>query len=404
MISINYSNFCRAIYNKSHNAPSESALVVRMFKSVNSTHFAKCEDSDDYAGKLFRGSKPITQNLRNSVPKIFNMAGAYDFFAKVIPINSVKRIAENFALNDPINVEKESLCLMCARILNAFCVSDAEDITQSYQDFYDEAVNNPHFSCISDIVPEETAYILEMLNCCPLCKSSKTTLVIDYEGKQVRNFKIAKIYPDSLPANLIHSFNLIKRKPHDLEHSENKIALCLAHYNIYTSNPTPEVYNELLMKKQKAKELKDIQTAVNDQDLRAKIIRTLDSILKIDPKLPLAKLSNKALRIADKIPEDDVVVYGQIKFLVASFYKHIDEHLSKYEAKYADKSTELGRKIKGLSDRMMALVYSYNRVIEELTKAIDNELPNEIRDKLSCRVLVAYFIQHCEVLSNEVSE
>ena len=53
---------------------------------------------------------------------------------------------------------------------------------------------------------------------------------------------------------------------------------------------------------------------------------------------------------------------------------------------------------------MMALGYSYNRVIEELTKAIDNELPNEIRDKLSCRVLVAYFIQHCEVLSNEVSE
>ena len=120
--------------------------------------------------------------------------------------------------------------------------------------------------------------------------------------------------------------------------------------------------------------------------------------------MPLAKLSNKALRIADKIPEDDVVVYGQIKFLVASFYKHIDEHLSKYEAKYADKSTELGRKIKGLSDRMIALGYSYNRVIEELTKVIDNELPNEIRDKLSCRVLVAYFIQHCEVLSNEVSE
>ena len=106
----------------------------------------------------------------------------------------------------------------------------------------------------------------------------------------------------------------------------------------------------------------------------------------------------KFYRIKEKIPEDDVN-YDEIVLRVVKHYNFIDSLMREYEAKTTDGSTKLGQEIKEISDKLIAAGKGITEVLEEIAKDILRKTTNKEADLPYCKIIVAYFVQNCEVLT-----
>lgn len=406
MVVIKFSELCRILYPLRKGISSQSSFVVFLFQAIHHPHFLFCNPDDNYAAKLFRGGtkanpKPITQKLRDATPKPFPLMEAYQFFQQHLQQASFSSVFKELSIDETKEKDFDAFCLACAHVFEDICQNEEQYISTSFYEHYLKALANPNLEVKNDINFSETDYVLEMQNRCPLCPN--TNLTYTWKGSHFRNFRITKIYPSSLEMSKELSFDKIKKKPDDLESSDNKIAVCLKHFDLYQNTNDESLYRILVYEKEKAITYKYIMKECQDYDFQNRLTRTLDYLISNNSFEPTSKLNENALCISSKIPKSDYFTYELIKSLVSSYYYRIDDFLSKIEAKYDDKSTEFGRKIKYLSDSFMKLGYSPLRVIKELTAQLDSSLPDEYKDTVSCIAIVAYFIQHCEVLSYEIS-
>lgn len=400
MIFINFSTFCKTIGKIKTNVNSNSAFVVRMFKAIEHPHFLKCDDNDNYAGKLYSGNKPFTQALRDKTVIPFKIGKSYSFFKKYLDRSRCNILYKDLSIDNLHSLDFEVLSLALAFWFEAFCTLDESQI-KNFEEYYQLALSNPTLVESRDIKPNDVDYILEMNLQCPICGEP---LIYDYKGINYSNYKITEIFPSDLPLSKTALFKSISVEPKDKTLAENKIAVCKRHYDLYHSIFAEEDFSKLLDQKTKAKYLKLIKKATDDSDLKDRIINTLSNVLKFQKDGKLAKLSLEALHISNKIPKFDVMTYSIVLDLIINYYQTIDNYFKKYEAKFEDGSTVFSKKIKALSNYYMNdLHYSPGRLIRELASNLDSLLPNELKDEISCLIIVCYFVQHCEVLSDEIS-
>lgn len=105
-----------------------------------------------------------------------------------------------------------------------------------------------------------------------------------------------------------------------------------------------------------------------------------------------------ALKVSEKIPLDDVN-YDEVIMHVVKHYNFIDSLMREYESKTTDGSTKLGQEIRNISDALIASGKSITDVLEELSKIILRKTTNNEKNLPYCRIIVAYFVQNCEVLT-----
>ena len=115
------------------------------------------------------------------------------------------------------------------------------------------------------------------------------------------------------------------------------------------------------------------------------------------------ELSLEAKKLRRKIPVEYNVLYKAIRDLARSSYKEIYDYLEKNEAKYTDGSTFIGRKIKTLSDSLMAKGLNPQEVYDAIVSALVSKFPDDKNAQNACYYLVAFFTVHCEVLNNETA-
>lgn len=400
MIFIDFSTFCKTIGKIKVNIKSNSGFVVRMMKAIEHPHFLNCEDDDDYAGRLYSGKRPFTQALKDQIITPFKLTKAYSFFKRYLDKNRCNHIYTSFLPSIFHKEDFEVLCLALALSLEAICTKDTSDFGD-FENYYKTALECPTLVESRDIQPNDIDYIMELDLKCPICGEP---LIHEYKGVHYSDFRITEIYPSDLPREKKAEFNRFSVEPPNKSSKDNKIAICKRHYDIYHSIFDVEDFKKLLDQKNKSKIYNKIKKATIDSDLKEKIENTLKNLLEYQKNGKLSELSMQALHISNKIPESDTMTYTLVKEMVTKYYPTIDSYLRRHEAKFEDGSTIFGQKIKALSDYFSAeLHYPPGRVIRELVQTLDAILPDYLKDEVSCWIIICYFVQHCEVLSNEVS-
>lgn len=383
-------------------------FVVRMFQAVESSHFLSCDDDDSYAGKLFRGNtgsvanpKYITTEIIDSVPTPFKLENSYSFFKETLLERDTEALYKAFSLEDVEDKSFEVFCHACALAFKDFCTYVETDITKDFGDYYKEA-SSSSLGYEDTPTPEDYDYLEEAHGRCPFCDQK---LAPEYKGVHWRNYKIVKLFSSAYGKDFrdqveAHGFTA----PSNEMEPKNLIALCRHHASLYESTHDFGDYETLVSTKKSMEENKKLEFLLDDEDLRSRIEKVIDKLLT-DFSDKEKKLSTKALRISEKISENERFFYAKVKDFVVTYYPFIDSYLTAYEAKTENGSTVFGKKIKALADRYYHEMHlTEQETFNRLSSDMNGILGESSKDPVACSIVVAYFIQHCEVFSNEIPE
>ena len=382
----------------------KSAFVVRLLNSVNSTWSSGREDDDETAKKIFTGgtaSRPAKfgESIRTSIPMTSSKVNCYDFFKKNLNEQNTNRNFFNIVCDTSAIFNFETFCIMCTNIFNDFVVL-GEPLSKTFEEYYQEACIRPFGLWDTNIEICESEYILDSKNHCPLCKNGSGQLTININGTAIRNFRIAKIYPDKkyMSPELEREIRLLDPYASKEINERNQIALCLYHYEKYSRAPDIDSFKTLKVAKREIMFLKDFNEKVNSLDF-TRIEGIIECLNSHTPQLSKENLSLKVKNVQEKIPPaDDYWLNCHVIDMINRSYKVISSYMSDYEMKKGG-STELGEKIKKLSSDLMLRHRGPSYVFNTLVETLSNFIPDVPNNKMYCEFIVAYFIAHCEVLT-----
>ena len=257
-------------------------------------------------------------------------------------------------------------------------------------------VNRPNTPGDSFVGYEDAPLIGEANYECPLCHSK---LVDTVKEKPVKRFEITQIFPEGLSKDKGKELATVYPKPKDLDSPDNLIALCDRCSKDYLSDPTADDYKKLrdiktiLSRNFKAKE------AVSAVELEEYIRVVLDALAQVDDSVQLVPLEYDAIHIDKKIP--DFILKNEIQIKVLQYYRYIESIFSDSETDFDLIASE----IKMSSMKLEKSGMSQPDIIEYLAEWIRNKTSLGTESKTACRIVVAFFIQNCEVFyKDEVSK
>lgn len=374
--------------------------MVCLFKAAGSTFFLFPED--DTARRLFNGKHGnrivrINPEIRGSVPIPFDEESIAKFFNNSIYGTRYEELFESFKIPKSIEHDNSILILSLTLMFKEFCTKPEDEITKDVKDFYEE--NLLDATTIETL--NDSKMIFELHNTCPMCLKSQLT--IRKKDELLHNFKVVNIYPKN-PGSFLRSY-IENTHPliGNINDSKNKIILCKKCAKKYESTPSSDGFERLYTIRQHIDtklDYVDDDTNIYDsiRDLINKIV-----IIKDFEKLP--KLELQALKIKQKI-QQKTDLYEDVMRKVLKFYPTVDSYLKSKEFEEIDQSTNFSKIIKKRSDNYIKNGFNEGEVIytlaDDLAKIADPVNPAKFRNEAF--ILVCYFVQHCEVLSYEISK
>lgn len=219
------------------------------------------------------------------------------------------------------------------------------------------------------------ALVAEVMSTCP-CDGCSRPLFSKTAGKIESNYEVVVI-DDSIPGLF----------------ENNLIAMCPEHAKEYNENRTKQRTSHMRSIKEKYRELSDIQDITAEENLDEDIIRCLSKI----PKLPYpmnVDLNYEPVPLTQKIEEDNNELLARIKVWVNMHYPDVHEALRTLDKNGKQKFEPFCKQVRANYLRLKKEEYPQNEIydgmIEWLVKATNE-------DRHTCEVIIAYFVQKCEV-------
>ncbi len=257
-------------------------------------------------------------------------------------------------------------------------------------------VNRPNVPDNEFVGYEDAPLIGEANYECPLCHNK---LVDTVKGKPVKRFEITQIFPEGLTQDRKKELAAVCPKPKDLDSPDNLIALCARCSEEYLSDPTAEEYKSLLdVKKLLSRNFK-AKEAVDAIELEENIRVVIDALTQVDDSVELVPLEYEAIHIDKKIDRQNFILKNEIQIKVLQYYRYIEKIFSESETDFDLIASE----VKTCSMKLEKSGMSQQDIIEYLADWIRNKTSLGTESKTACSVVVAFFIQNCEVFyKNEV--
>ncbi len=390
---MNYAEFCQILYPFRNGISSQSQFVSLMFK------YAGCTEkraSDTYKA-LYTGERELSIKVRQTIPS-FNIINSIEFFNRFLTKNDLSSLFLELKINEA-KQSRQALNHTLALVFKSFIEDDSPSF--NFNNIYNEILNDPGEKYTLAPQGSDWDYINELQNKCPICGEN---LIVRSGAGTIRNYKLAYIFPKNLEAFDEISFTTIAPKPANLDSYENTICLCNSCFNKYQNDRDENTYLKLVKAKLSAintsKEKGEIDEVSIDDSIEY-VLGVLSNIKTISKLTPLAY---DAYKVDEKIPPtEDFTFNKDVKDNVVTYYNYIEELLEKYEVKTNGGSTNLASQIKTLSNIYMK-THSKQDVVEMLINELNNKVGGEGKYRSACRLIVHYFIQHCEVLTNEIPE
>ncbi|WP_165620521.1 ABC-three component system protein [Streptococcus equi] len=277
--------------------------------------------------------------------------------------------------------------------LNSFLEHDDEVSFLGYAFLY--SINRVNKLNNSALTTDDIPLLEEVNNECPICHRK---LVRNQKNKLHRNYEIVKIFPDNLSPNEENLFKASLDIPANLNEPSNKIPLCISHASQYLVAPDLDVSIELAQKKMNGIKILQNRESLSEVGLETQIKEIIDALENLTPTGQYTPLNMSALKIEQKIHSDNLLLRSSIQFSVLTYFMYIKSlftEISEFQLIQSD----IRRAFLRLDNSGLSQV----EIVEELSHWILNKTNMDFSHLEASKIIVAYFIQNCEVF-NEITE
>lgn len=179
----------------------------------------------------------------------------------------------------------------------------------------------------------------------------------------------------------------------------NKVPMCLSHAEKYAKNPSLEVYNAIIISKEKQKELSLIRESLHELSMEPEINTLLESIAKVtdSTKLEEYDLTSAPVPLSEKI--DDIALLHSEEPYVRYYYNYIARTLSDLDVSKSV-SDAIATEIRASYVKFANSGQDQSVIISELAEWVLEKAEWELssQNKRYAEIIVAFYIQNCQVL------
>lgn len=231
---------------------------------------------------------------------------------------------------------------------------------------------------------------------CSLCGEN---LIKNGISNAIAGYDIVHIFPDNLNEKEKAKFAKIKKAPENSDALENKIPLCLNCANFYLNNPTLKDYQRLIQKKKHIINEKQIAKGLNQLTLEVKLTKVIQGLKKVKPNLANSVVDYDAHTVEEKISHD-YALQGAVSYYVSGYYNKIKDQFSNLEGP-GFSFDELATTIKLAYFKFKSEQLDQEEIFNHLANWIleKEQLPQDYSE--TSRIIVAFFVQNCEVFEVE---
>ena len=266
---------------------------------------------------------------------------------------------------------------------------DSGDAARFLAEVFLYAVNKPNKED-EDIDYKDAPLLLEAGFECPVCHRK---LVETVKDQAIKRYAITHIFPTDIEPEKAQEFERAYPKPSKFDSQDNLIALdedCAERYMI---DPSLEEYIKLREIKNELVRNYAAKSKANSIELEDDIRIVIDALIGIQDESKLIELEYDALRIEEKIDSKNFMLRMETQHNVVMYYRYIESIFSKSDANFDLIASE----IQTVSAKFEAAGMSQDQVVNQLAEWIRNQSHLDADKSMACRIVVAFFVQNCEV-------
>lgn len=250
----------------------------------------------------------------------------------------------------------------------------------------------------SSVLSEDIPLLAEADYECPICHSP---LVEYVKNTPVKKYEVVKIFPEDTSA-FASEFALIP-KPKHIDSPLNKMALCRDHAEEYVLEPTVEDYTKLKDIKDRLAATYALRIDINDAALEDEIQSVLHGLAGITDDTVLEELPLDALRLDQKILPENHLLKNDEMTRVLRYYNFIDNIFSAMDRDGTGDFELIASEVEVAYKKLDNGQLSQEEIVDQLAEWIKNKSGVGSKNMRACHIVVAYFIQNCEVF-REISK
>lgn len=376
-------------------------FVSSIFKAAGNEYFLSLtsESSTDLGLKILNGSRRLTEQTKSTdIP--FPRENMILFFSTYLMPLKFGILYDDFEI--PVEIRNNNTLLIQAivEVFYHYTIENEDSVTITVKDEYERLYNLPGTRKLVDINTTENALVIQVDFTCPITNKK---LVKTIGGRQYTDYTIIKIFPDHLGAIEESIFTKFRKKPHDTNDISNLIAVSPSAANEYFLTKNFETFKILTEVKESALKIEQETHEMDSHDIEENISVVIKSLVGINT-VGLSTLSFEAMRINEKIPQEEYPTIIYVKNYVLYYYNFLDEYFSLLESTHPGSSLKIAADIKFMSELLQNSGYTASEIIRRLSEAILSKTGLAKWYLIYCEILICYFVQHCEVFSDEITE
>lgn len=233
------------------------------------------------------------------------------------------------------------------------------------------------------------------------CPITHEKLIETVKGVPRKRYVIAQIFPDNLSLADEESFSELYPRPMDFDSEDNLIALEEKYASDYAIKPTIDEYKRLYEIKREISSRYRAMAAINRAELEDEIRVVVGSLMSIDENTKLVPLAYDALKIDKKFKPENFILKNEAMVRILSYYRFVEKVFNESDVDFDLVASEIQTSSMKLEKSGM----SQGEVIDTLAEWIRNKAKLDVTSKTACNIVVAFFIQNCEVFKKyEISE
>lgn len=339
----------------------------------------------DTVNKYCSGSRKIPKKAANDV--LSRISDGRNFIQEIdFAYPSAKKGIRNKLRLHNFEVTASSLGSTCFEILKAF---------------FEKFANGQKTVTQSDIKSDQLAinYLRLVQDVNLKCSLCGTELIDGGLSNTISGYDVVRIYPDNLGVKEKVKFNEIKEAPEIPDALENLIPLCLNCANSYLKKPTLEVYRQLVQKKKEIANEKKIAKGLNQLTLEEQLSEVIRLLRDVKPSSPDSGISYDAHKVEEKINQDYPLQWS-VNMYVMGYYNKIKEQFSNMEGddfSFDELADEIRLAYHKLKREKLSQTELFNRLANWILEK--EKLDNSYLE--AARIIVAFFVQNCEVFEVE---
>ncbi|PMN18123.1 hypothetical protein BCT39_05690 [Vibrio lentus] len=244
----------------------------------------------------------------------------------------------------------------------------------------------------------------EIQSKCPLCRKSLIKRKKTGAEVPVRVFDVAHVYPLNATERELDLLKDEERLCDDIDSEGNFIALCKECHKIYDTKKTAEEYRQLVEIKKAANKIRSLTDTWDTQSLHKDISIVAERISQLTKiELTPSHLSYDALKVSDKTNETfGLMNEMKVSTFIVTYFAHIKESLRCLEMQRKASSIFICSQIRSYYSLLELEGFNQCEIFDQMCEWF--MVNTGINERTKAEVLVSYFIQNCEIFSDDSSK